>query len=193
MDLNLPPKRDSFDDPGSLGWVRSDRTVWCRFIVDAGRRLTKLDTAVRIPASRLAVERGNCSGLLDGKSWCVGASLFPGRKETDRLDMGCEIGKLATPNQPTTDPRLPLTAKQKFTVMASWKAVSRKLETTGVFMLMRQGPHPKEEKTPSTQSLGAEGTPPSRLGSPKGQGSSGCAKLPHVAWPRPMIHLAHRP
>ncbi|XP_017754362.1 PREDICTED: globin-1-like [Eufriesea mexicana] len=51
--------------------------------------------------------------------------------------MGCEIGKLATPNQPTTDPRLPLTAKQKFTVMASWKAVSRKLETTGVFMLMR--------------------------------------------------------
>lgn len=51
--------------------------------------------------------------------------------------MGCELGKLATPNQPTTDPRLPLTAKQKFTVMASWKAVSRKLETTGVFMLMR--------------------------------------------------------
>ncbi|KAK1137395.1 hypothetical protein K0M31_001906 [Melipona bicolor] len=51
--------------------------------------------------------------------------------------MGCELSKLATPNQPTTDPRLPLTAKQKFTVMASWKAVSRKLETTGVVMLLR--------------------------------------------------------
>ncbi|XP_076755140.1 neuroglobin [Xylocopa sonorina] len=66
--------------------------------------------------------------------------------------MGCELSKLATPkaqNQtttepnatteanPTTDPRLPLTAKQKYTVMASWKAISRELVATGVFMLMR--------------------------------------------------------
>ncbi|XP_017878751.1 globin-1-like [Ceratina calcarata] len=56
--------------------------------------------------------------------------------------MGCELGKLATTPKPqnqtsATDPRLPLTAKQKFIVMASWKAVSRELEATGVFMLIR--------------------------------------------------------
>ncbi|XP_043265042.1 globin-1-like [Colletes gigas] len=54
--------------------------------------------------------------------------------------MGCELGKLATvktPPQAATDPRLPLTAKQKFTVMASWKAVFRALVPTGVFMFIR--------------------------------------------------------
>ncbi|KOC60400.1 hypothetical protein WH47_08619 [Habropoda laboriosa] len=54
--------------------------------------------------------------------------------------MGCELSKLATvksQNQTATDLRLPLTAKQKFTVMASWKAVSRALEPTGVYMLIR--------------------------------------------------------
>ncbi|XP_076169205.1 globin-1 [Ptiloglossa arizonensis] len=54
--------------------------------------------------------------------------------------MGCELGKLATVKtqpQTATDSRLPLTAKQKFTVMASWKAVSRALEPTGVYMFIR--------------------------------------------------------
>lgn len=54
--------------------------------------------------------------------------------------MGCKLSKLATAktqNQTATDPRLPLTAKQKYTVMASWKAVSRELEQTGVYMLIR--------------------------------------------------------
>ncbi|KAG7198062.1 hypothetical protein KM043_018230 [Ampulex compressa] len=53
--------------------------------------------------------------------------------------MGCELSKLATlKSQPQTtmDPQLPLTARQKFTVMASWKAVSRALEPTGVYMLI---------------------------------------------------------
>lgn len=54
--------------------------------------------------------------------------------------MGCELSKLATvksQTQTATDPRLPLTARQKFTVTASWKAVSRALEPTGVYMLIR--------------------------------------------------------
>ncbi|XP_043494170.1 neuroglobin-like [Polistes fuscatus] len=65
--------------------------------------------------------------------------------------MGCELSKLTTtksrnqsdreasppPPQTTTDPRLPLTAKQKFTVMASWRAVGRALESTGVYMFIR--------------------------------------------------------
>ncbi|KAL2715622.1 neuroglobin-like [Vespula squamosa] len=65
--------------------------------------------------------------------------------------MGCELSKLTAaksrnqnaregsppPPQTTTDPRLPLTARQKFTVMASWRAVGRALEPTGVYMFIR--------------------------------------------------------
>lgn len=71
--------------------------------------------------------------------------------ETCSLNMGCELSKLATtksrnqtgndgsspPPPAATDPRLPLTARQKFTVIASWKAVSRALEPTGVYMFIR--------------------------------------------------------
>lgn len=50
--------------------------------------------------------------------------------------MGCELSKVAVkpPDQASADP---LTAKQKYTVMASWRAVSRALEPTGVYMLIR--------------------------------------------------------
>ncbi|XP_014612503.1 PREDICTED: neuroglobin-like [Polistes canadensis] len=66
--------------------------------------------------------------------------------------MGCELSKLTAtksrnqsdreaspppPPQTTVDPRLPLTARQKFTVMASWRAVGRALESTGVYMFIR--------------------------------------------------------
>ncbi|XP_015171666.1 PREDICTED: neuroglobin-like isoform X2 [Polistes dominula] len=65
--------------------------------------------------------------------------------------MGCELSKLTAtksrnqnareasppPPQNTTDPRLPLTARQKFTVMASWRAVGRALEATGIYMFIR--------------------------------------------------------
>ncbi|XP_066583228.1 neuroglobin-like [Prorops nasuta] len=65
--------------------------------------------------------------------------------------MGCELSKLASsksrnqgaretsppPPPSATDPRLPLTARQKFTILASWKAVSRALEPTGVYMFVR--------------------------------------------------------
>lgn len=63
--------------------------------------------------------------------------------------MGCELGKLsksgANPNsfdacdvqQPKVDPRLPLTAKQKYTMMASWKGISRAMETTGIYMFIK--------------------------------------------------------
>lgn len=72
---------------------------------------------------------------------------------TRRRNMGCELSKLATsksrnqggndgsspppPPPAATDPRLPLTARQKFTVIASWKAVSRALEPTGIYMFIR--------------------------------------------------------
>ncbi|KAK4887829.1 hypothetical protein RN001_004100, partial [Aquatica leii] len=64
--------------------------------------------------------------------------------------MGCKLGKLATsstagnavkrddpPPPAPTDPRLPLSAKQKYTMVASWKGISRAMEPTGVHMFLR--------------------------------------------------------
>lgn len=64
--------------------------------------------------------------------------------------MGCELGKLASsggggnarkPEEPAppapVDPRLPLTAKQKFNMLASWKGISRAMESTGVYMFLK--------------------------------------------------------
>ncbi|XP_014253735.1 neuroglobin-like [Cimex lectularius] len=65
--------------------------------------------------------------------------------------MGCELGKLTRisgsgnsegreppPSAPApSDPRLPLTAKQKYSMVASWKGISRAMEQTGVFMFIK--------------------------------------------------------
>lgn len=66
--------------------------------------------------------------------------------------MGCELGKLAassktdgvnasSPNDPppptAPDPRLPLTARQKYTMMASWKGISRAMQSTGIHMFIK--------------------------------------------------------
>lgn len=65
--------------------------------------------------------------------------------------MGCELGKLASsgskgadalgPRDPpppaATDPRLPLTARQKYSMVASWKGISRAMEPTGVHMFIK--------------------------------------------------------
>jgi neuroglobin len=67
--------------------------------------------------------------------------------------MGCELGKLAAstkqgngatntgPGDPPPpappDPRLPLTAKQKYTMVASWKGIARAMEPTGICMFIK--------------------------------------------------------
>lgn len=67
--------------------------------------------------------------------------------------MGCELGKLASsssrcdgnnalgPSEPpppaAPDPRLPLTARQKYTMIASWKGISRAMTPTGICMFIK--------------------------------------------------------
>lgn len=73
--------------------------------------------------------------------------------------MGCELGKLASTQRgqggndpdgiqdlqgprgggppPPPDPRLPLTAKQKYSMLASWKGISRAMEPTGIYMFIK--------------------------------------------------------
>ncbi|KAL3265651.1 hypothetical protein HHI36_009856, partial [Cryptolaemus montrouzieri] len=65
--------------------------------------------------------------------------------------MGCELGKLAksggsghnqkseeaaAPAAVQVDSRLPLTAKQKYSMLASWRGISRAMESTGVTMFL---------------------------------------------------------
>ena len=35
------------------------------------------------------------------------------------------------------DPRLPLNARQKYSMLASWKGISRALEPTGIYMFIK--------------------------------------------------------
>ncbi|OXU16698.1 hypothetical protein TSAR_005124 [Trichomalopsis sarcophagae] len=67
--------------------------------------------------------------------------------------MGCKLGKLASsttsqiqnarsgrespPPPPATDPRLPLTARQKYLLTASWKAIAKAMEPTGIYMFVK--------------------------------------------------------
>jgi hypothetical protein len=70
--------------------------------------------------------------------------------------MGCELTKLVNRPRssdevkdkvvtvienpaavPAVDPRLPLTARQKYSMLASWKGISRALEPTGVYMFVK--------------------------------------------------------
>ena len=67
--------------------------------------------------------------------------------------MGCQLGKLlfsrsntsrntnfpqdSPPLPPAPDPRIPLTARQKYLLTASWKAISKALEPTGIYMFIR--------------------------------------------------------
>lgn len=48
---------------------------------------------------------------------------------------------LVGPNEPPApappDPRLPLTARQKYSMVASWKGISRAMETTGINMFIK--------------------------------------------------------
>lgn len=80
-------------------------------------------------------------------------------KNKTTINMGCELSKLAgnsaakgsdknrnfdTNNsnvqintQQQLDSRLPLTAKQKYSIIASWKGISRAMETTGINMFVK--------------------------------------------------------
>ncbi|GBP54431.1 hypothetical protein EVAR_35988_1 [Eumeta japonica] len=61
--------------------------------------------------------------------------------------MGCELSKLARDPPgadlldrppPPGDPRIPLTPKQQYCMLASWKGISRAIEHTGVVLFIRR-------------------------------------------------------
>lgn len=45
--------------------------------------------------------------------------------------------QLPPPAPVEVDPRLPLTARQKYSLVASWRAINRALEPTGVAMFIK--------------------------------------------------------
>ncbi|KAJ8720411.1 hypothetical protein PYW07_012454 [Mythimna separata] len=61
--------------------------------------------------------------------------------------MGCELSKLASSEfnhhdaidrpPPPADPRSPLTLKQQYCMLASWKGVFRQIEKTGILLFIK--------------------------------------------------------
>ena len=66
--------------------------------------------------------------------------------------MGCKLSRTCEDKETTNsndnvleeppipqppDPRLPLTAKQKYNMVASWKGISRAMEPTGILMFIK--------------------------------------------------------
>lgn len=47
------------------------------------------------------------------------------------------VGPSEPPAPAPPDPRLPLTARQKYSMVASWKGISRAMETTGINMFIK--------------------------------------------------------
>lgn len=46
-------------------------------------------------------------------------------------------GASSSTSAPASDPRIPMTAKQKYSIVASWKGIHRALEPTGVYMFVK--------------------------------------------------------
>lgn len=60
------------------------------------------------------------------------------KKKKGAKDSGANNGALEEPPPPAApDPRLPLTARQKFSIVKSWKGISRALGPTGVTMFIK--------------------------------------------------------
>ncbi|KAF0298124.1 hypothetical protein FJT64_004503 [Amphibalanus amphitrite] len=45
------------------------------------------------------------------------------------------------PPPPAADPRLPLTVRQRFSIVKSWKGISRAMESTGIYMFVNDVPN----------------------------------------------------
>lgn len=63
-----------------------------------------------------------------------------------KLKMGCKLSQLASSEfshdpfekpPPPSDPRSPLTAKQQYCMLASWKGVFRQVEKTGILLFVK--------------------------------------------------------
>lgn len=68
----------------------------------------------------------------------LAGSAASGGGGDDRGNSKHKDGRLEEPPSPgPPDPRLPLTAKQKYSMIASWKGISRAMEPTGVFMFIK--------------------------------------------------------
>ncbi|RWS27293.1 neuroglobin-like protein [Leptotrombidium deliense] len=47
------------------------------------------------------------------------------------------VNSLELPQPPPSDPRLPLSTRQKFSISKSWKGIARAMEQTGINMFVK--------------------------------------------------------
>lgn len=65
----------------------------------------------------------------DGKGTTAGANAAGGAAAVATTAANSGI--------PNADPRIPMTAKQKYSIVASWKGIHRALEPTGILMFVK--------------------------------------------------------
>lgn len=63
-----------------------------------------------------------------------GSSSAPGAAVISAGGGGGEVGGASGV---VSDPRLPLNARQKYSMLASWKGIARALEPTGIYMFIK--------------------------------------------------------
>ncbi|KAG8187735.1 hypothetical protein JTE90_015605 [Oedothorax gibbosus] len=66
----------------------------------------------------------------------MGCTFAKNAKDGSNQDLN-HAGAEAPAAPPPQDPRIPLTARQKFSISKSWKAIARAMDTTGVSMFVK--------------------------------------------------------
>jgi len=74
-------------------------------------------------------QRMGCTGSKDDRDGGGGG----GPNKSDRNNTSGPSGSSSA----YADPRIPMTAKQKYSIVASWKGISRAIEPTGVCMFVK--------------------------------------------------------
>jgi len=79
-------------------------------------------------------------GSISQRMGCAGSkeSENEGRNEDAGKSRGNGAEGAGTASgPPTADSRIPMTAKQKYSIVASWKAIHRAMEPTGILMFVK--------------------------------------------------------
>lgn len=81
--------------------------------------------------------RMGCTGSKESDGGGSGGASKGTPAGTNAAGGGGTAATAANSGIPNADPRIPMTAKQKYSIVASWKGIHRALEPTGILMFVK--------------------------------------------------------